>query len=304
MEEIKTLSFFGENGLTSTSANHIANLAKEAVRNYHEKLDSMRFYSEEIGLLTSEKTKVVKKGIDSCDLNTIPAVINYISDANSLIAFLREAIKEKERRMKEAEVYRNETAWKEHDTKYSEHLGARPSKPCYPTVEDIKQTWSVGEQEKYLSLEAKAAALGKVIHEDGSFSKARIDLTKKIYNPTVVDVDGSNTIIHSFNPSVPLEEVNEVYASLQTLYRSTQAELNGMKKRIDDEIFEKKLEIDSEYAAAKREFDRVDKELQAEQHRLEETDEAKKDELKKHIQNLKIVIPHRLQSVYDSLKSM
>ena len=37
MEEIKTLSFFGENGITAYSANHVANLAKEYVRSCQEK---------------------------------------------------------------------------------------------------------------------------------------------------------------------------------------------------------------------------------------------------------------------------
>ena len=41
-------NFFGTNGITATSANHIANMAKEYYENLETKLQSLCFYNTEI----------------------------------------------------------------------------------------------------------------------------------------------------------------------------------------------------------------------------------------------------------------
>ena len=279
MSEIKTLNFFGENGITSTSANHVANLAKEAVRNVHEKLASTRFYSETVSLLTGGNEAVVSKGI----------------------AYLREAIKEKERRMKEAQDYTNEEERKKLEDDFRSLDAIRPVKAAYPTEEQIKMTWSIGEQEKYLSLEAEAAALGKFIHEDGFMSEARIDLMNKMNNPSKVDFNGKDTMIHSFEPTVDIVTVDKVFNTLQVRYRTVQAELNGMKKRIKDALDAEKLRIDQEYAKARREWEAQRRELERWRDRINDEEEIRQKELMNEVQNLKIVIPNRLRAFYDYL---
>ena len=304
MTEIKTLNFFGENGITSTSANHIANLAKEQVRAVHEKLASTRFYTETVGLLTSSKEAVVRKGWPADAVESLPTLVNEIAQANSLIAYLREAIKEKDKRMKEATEYMDIDARKAVQDKFQEFRFLAPVKQKYPTEEQVKQTWSVGEQEKYLSLEAEAAALGKFIHEDGHFSEARIDLMNKLNNPSKIDLNGSETVIHTYTPTVSLETVDSVFNSLQVRYRTVQAELNGMKKRIQDTLDEEKLRIDQEYAKAKREYDQKQRELEREQQDIENDEEIHRKELLKEVQNLKIVIPNRLKPMFDKLSGL
>ena len=304
MNEIKTLNFFGENGITSTSANHIANLAKEQVRAVHEKLASTQFYTETVGLLTSSKEAVVRKGWPADAVESLPTLVNEIAQANSLIAYLREAIKEKDKRMKEATKYMDIDARKVVQDKFQEFRFLTPVKQNYPTEEQVKQTWSVGEQEKYLSLEAEAAALGQFIHEDGHFSTARIDLMNKLNNPSKIDLNGSETVIHNYTPTVSLETVDSVFNSLQVRYRTVQAELNGMKKHIQDTLDEEKLRIDQEYAKAKREYDQRQRELEREQQDIENDEEIHRKELLKEVQNLKIVIPNRLKPMFDKLSGL
>lgn len=301
MSEIKTLNFFGENGITSTSANHIANLAKESVRNVHEKIAATRFYSEAVNLLAGGDQVTISRGMGTDAVIELPKLINQIADANSLIAYLREAIKEKERKMREADEYLNNEGRRALEDDLRNHDAARPTKGAYPTEEQIKQTWSVGEQERYLSLEAEASALGKFIHEDGYMSRARIDLMNKINNPCKVDFNGKDTMIHSFIPTVSVSTVDEVFNSLQDRYRTVQAELNGMKKRIQDTIDTEKLRIDQEYAKAKREWEAQRRELERWRDRIADDEEIHRKELLKEVQSLKIVIPKRLRGIYDML---
>lgn len=299
MSEIKTLPFFGKDGLTSTSANHIANLAKEAVRDCHERLAAIQFYTETVGLLTSDKEATVKVGMETVEVNSIPSIVEQIYRANSLIAFLREAIKEKERRMKEAEQWTDTE--KEAALRNDRDALVPPQKEEYPTEDDIKKTWSIGQQEKYLSLEAEASALGKLVHESGFLSLARIDLMKKIQNPSKVELNGSDTLVHTFTPTVPLENVDAVFNTLQARYRAVQAELNGMKKAIDDAIFSRKQEIDEKYVDDLRAYRTAQRDIENRERLLEEETKIHCSDLKKEVESLRIVIPKRLEPFYQSL---
>lgn len=301
MSEIKTLNFFGENGITSTSANHVANLAKEAVRNVHEKLASTRFYTETVGLLTGGNEAVVRKGWSTETVENLPDLVDQIAQANSLIAYLREAIKEKERRMKAVDDYEDVISRTENEMKLQSLHKRKPTKAPYPTEEQVKMTWSIGEQEKYLSLEAEASALGKFIHEDGHMSTARIDLMNRLNNPSKIDLNGSETVIHNYTPTVDIVTVDKVFNQLQVRYRTVQAELNGMKKRIQDYIDNEKLRIDSEYASAKRAYDLEERELNNELNHIFNQEEIHRRELLREVQALKIVIPNRLRAIYDYL---
>ena len=299
MEEIKTLSFFGENGITSTSANHVANLAKEYVRSFQEKLAAITFYDENIKLIGQNESTLIHSGINKTTLEYIPEVVKAIAEAHSLIAFLREAIKEKEKKMEEAKVWTDKE--KDDELRQEGFAICAPIKDAYPTEESIRQTWSIGEQEKYLSLEAEAAALGKFIHEDAPMSVARIDLIRKIENPSNVRLNGSDTIVHSYTPSVPLNEVNGVYNLLQKRYREVQAELNGMKKKVEDEISNRKMEIDATYNVAMRLYNQTQYQHEMKERLYKDEREYKRNELMKQVRDLKIVIPNRLRSIYEML---
>ena len=93
----KDLVFFGEQGLTSTSANHIANLAKEYVAGLEESIDGVTLYNTEVSLLIdpsgNKHSLVVGNTLE--DIEDIKNKAMHIAEAKSLIAWLREAIKAK-----------------------------------------------------------------------------------------------------------------------------------------------------------------------------------------------------------------
>ena len=123
----------------------------------------------------------------------------------------------------------------------------------------------------------------------------------KIMNPNMVQLNGRDTIVHSYVPQVALEQVDSVFNALQVKYRSVQAELNGMKKRIEDTIAQRSLAIDQEYDAAMREYNSKLIEVNAESDQYLREMEMKRKELLKEVQSLKIVIPNRLRDTYDAL---
>ncbi len=53
-------SYFSEDGITSTSANHLCNVAKEKYLLLEEKLNNINFVEESVKLIDSDNTTVVK----------------------------------------------------------------------------------------------------------------------------------------------------------------------------------------------------------------------------------------------------
>lgn len=96
----KDLVFFkkeGEEGvaLTSTSANHIANMAKEYIQGMETQLNNVSFLNVEVGLISANAHNVIQEGTSREVLSSIPSMLESIAQAKSLIAWLREAIKAK-----------------------------------------------------------------------------------------------------------------------------------------------------------------------------------------------------------------
>ena len=87
------LTFFDTNGLTSTSANHIANLAKEYVQAQTQELENVEFFNSYLTIIGSDKEQRVQHGWDKEQMQGIADRLRSISLANSLIAWLREAIR-------------------------------------------------------------------------------------------------------------------------------------------------------------------------------------------------------------------
>ena len=93
--------FFGESGLTSTSANHVANLAKEFVQNIENELKTIKFIDTSVSLIGSNEENILSEGACDDKILEIQDMLHSISQANSLIAWLREAIKAREDMLRE-----------------------------------------------------------------------------------------------------------------------------------------------------------------------------------------------------------
>lgn len=301
---METRSFFGKEGLTSTSANHYANLAKEMVRKTKAWLASIKFYSTSISIIGSNESGMISEGNTFKDFEDIKTGLAAIANLNSLIAFFREAIKEKENLAKEASAWEDTGVRKALDLQYIALNADKPVRADYLTEEQVIKSWSIGEQEKYLSLEAEAAVLGKYIHEQGELSNARIDLMHKLTHPISVNENGRDTIIYKYTPTVLQSEVDELFFELQAKHRKLQAELNGMKKTIEDTIVKHNTEVDNNYRIALQQWNVKKAELDRQMTEVIEAEAAKRRELALEVQALKIVVPNRLSDIFQSLKDM
>ena len=99
----KDMIFFATDGkgLTSTSANHIANLAKEMISETDTVLEEMTLYSTTVSLIGGDKPNVLNRGANDSDVESTITLLRRVAEAKSLIAWLREAIKAKERLLQE-----------------------------------------------------------------------------------------------------------------------------------------------------------------------------------------------------------
>ena len=170
----KNIVFFGESGLTSTSANHVANLAKEYAQKQESWLNNVCFYSTKVGLIGTGNTNVIGVGYDDEELAAIPAKLEEVTKAKSLIAWLREAIKARDAMFEAANTKDIEDWYKERGLEFWK----APSRPTPFTKDDIIATLNIKERNHIYTLETKCAVIGKYIHPDGPFSTARKKLSK------------------------------------------------------------------------------------------------------------------------------
>jgi hypothetical protein len=301
---METKSFFGESGLTSTSANHYANLAKEMTRRIKERLDSIHFFETNMSIVGDEHSTVVSRGTFPDEFTDIKKGLETITGCNSLIAFFREAIKEKERLAHEAESWTDVERRADLDNRSREHALLKPKRGTYMDSDDVIRSWSVGEQERYLSLEAEASVYGKFIHEDGRLSKARTELIKVNNNPTLVKENGRDTVIYNYIPTVTQFDVDDLFFELQNHYREVQAELNGMKKRIDDAIKENALAVDEDFRNQLTAWSSKQRSLEHELELIVADESVQRKKLAENVQKLKIVVPNRLKDIFTSLQEL
>ena len=90
--------FFGENGLTSTSAQHVKDMAGHYVDDLKQKLSSITFVNSNINIIGGENSTLVNKGWNEEELNSVNEILERISQAQALQAWLGEAINAKQNR--------------------------------------------------------------------------------------------------------------------------------------------------------------------------------------------------------------
>lgn len=293
----KDLVFFrkeGEQGvaLTSTSANYIANLAKEYIQSMESDLNNICFTDTTVGLINSD-SKLIQSGISTDSLNDIPNILEKIAKAKSLIAWLREAIKAKENIGKEIESLSIENYCKE---KGIEHPICPKQEP-HLTEEEYYSSLSVSERNRYYQLETIAAVIGKYIHPDGILSETRKELKNKIRHPYSVVGTGRDTLVYHNTPTVTETDVDFVFFELQKRHREVQAQLNSIKHECDLAIDASINEVLSKFSAAHEEY-------KNEMNQITIDFMAWKETKRQEYRNLKIIIPHSLMEIYQNINSL
>ncbi len=288
----KDMIFFSSEGkgLTSTSANHIANLAKEIVREIETSIAGLTLYSTSVGLIGSETVNTLNEGSAPESLSEVKSQLHMIAKANSLIAWLREAIKAKERMLKEVEDLSL--------TKYAEQHGIKlpeaPGRKDALTEDEYYASLTLEERNRYYSLEALASVLGKAVHPNGAIADARDKLNEHIKKPKSVEGKGRDALIYTYIPTVAPTEIDELYFAVQKEFREIQASLNAIKFECRKAVKESEIEVQTayadEYAAYETERNRIQNEMS-----------TYKKMRTREIGNYKIVIPASLADIYEEV---
>lgn len=279
--------FFGEQGLTSTSANYIANMCKELYRSLETDLQNVVFYTTKASLLGSSEKSLIREGVTT--VASVKENLHTIAQLKSLIAWLREAIKAKERLIEEA----NSSSYEDYGLECPE----LPKREKYLTEDDIMSTWSIKQRNRYYYLESLCATIGGYIHPEGVYAKERENLHKILSEPNTIQGSGRDTVIYSRIPSITKTEVEDTFIELQAVYRGYQAELNALKYSIESALnkdkTEKNLKYESELKAYENSMALINAQLKSKIH-----------EAAIAAQNLKIIIPDSLKPIYDRIQQL
>ena len=292
---------FFENGfMTSTEAQNICNIAKEAVTNEHERLSAVSFYDTEIASIISPEA-FIKTKISPNDISWISESLDKIGRYNALNAWLKEAIKAKEEAMDEVDIMDVTTL-----DFYEDYI--KPEEPtiCYDSFDEEKvmSEWSADKLNRYYTLNSEAAVIGKYIHDSGAIAKARKDLVNKMANPSTVSGQGRETIVYKYIPSVDTEVVEGIYMSLLAKHRKLNAELNSLKAEIKETVNKKNIEASIAFRDKHTEWEyKISEYYSLVKQRDAKINEYKISE-KERISKLKINVPSSLMDTYKEIKAL
>lgn len=291
--------FFKDGFLTSTEAQNICNVANEVIARLAESINSVQFYNTSITSIVSSDNEVCA-GRGTTDITWIQDAIIKIGKYNSLIAWLKEAIKNKEEAIGEISSMSLQE-WSEF--KYYPNPMS-PSRKATVTREDVIRNLEATELNKYFTLQSKAAAIGKFIHETGSISRAKIMLNKVVAEPSKVSGAGRDTVVYKYTPSVNVDDVDNMFLSLMSEHRNLNAQLNFIKAKAVEEANRQNIVNEQEYQKARTAYskeynDWLDKteDLQSRFNQYIITEKEK-------ISKLKINVPDSLMGTYKSIKAL
>ena len=294
--------YFGEEGMTSTSAQHVSAMANVMVQDIKQHLMGLRLYEKSIRVIGDVECKVEEVN------NTLPEIsdgVKQICKANALIAWLREAVKERE----QAQQYIQDMTL----DKWMELQGiekpASPVPPMMPKInfQDYKTILDTGltvkEYNRFVELNSALAVYGEMIHDKGLLTRQKNELARIMQNPTEVKESGRDTIITTYKVDVNVSvDIDKLYTELQSEYRKLQAEKNGIEAKFSNLAMDYQTRKMEEWKAAKAQYDRdltrVNSELVGIQTQMQEWKKQRLEELAA----LKIIIPNDLKTLYKSLQ--
>lgn len=278
-------NFFGENGITATSANHICNVAKEYYTTLENELNNINFVEESISLIGSSAKTVSKVANGKEMLKDIDITLSTIADCKSLIAYLREAIKRKEELTKLIPDLQSLVDFR----------NTMPVMEKVITRDDIIASWDIKQLNHYLTLQTKCAVFGNAVHSN-ALNAARKQAYYAKENPCSYTGSGRDTVIIQKTVTVDMLEIDNAFFEIQSQHRKLQAELNGIEASIEDTISKDYTVKSNKYNAEMSDY-RTQLAIlnqQNNEHLISERDKIK---------NLKIVIPNNLKDIYSIVNS-
>lgn len=279
-------SMLGKDGLTMTSANHLANIAKEMYEALEAELESLRLYNRDYRLAVNGNTYRVENESGKDELEALSEKLKEIGELKSLIAFLREGIKAKQQ-------MGSDSAFDEHVERLiaegRDDLARPKAKESVDEGSEFEKL-TAEQKARYFALEAKCATIGAFIHPDGVFAVARKTYFEHMKNPTTVEGKGQEAEINVYSTGFTAEDVDGAFFALQKEYRTLQAEFNRMKSEISGRVAERKKADANETLAANTLW------LDALNLERVKFDEA--------VKALRIVIPQNLKAIYEKVNAV
>lgn len=282
--------YLGEKGITSTSANYLANLAKEVIKEAEAELNNISFVDLSIELINGNK-KNLRMGMISP--KNIEDLLTQVANMHSFCAWIREAIKAKEEALTMVNSLTMESFCKLEGIVYPE----TPEAPLTITETDIVNEMNIKERNNYLRLEAFASTFGKYIHPGGRVAVAREEMLYHLNVPNEVQGEGRDMIIYSYSPSTNKDVVNKAFIELQNQHRDFEKQLNAIKYSIKEEVNKRNSAAQNQYAA---EYEKYSHEIQ----RIRQAMNSYLIQAREEVVNMKIVIPEKLQDTYKYLESL
>ena len=294
--------YFGEEGMTSTSAQHVSAMANVMVQDIKQHLMGLRLYEKSIRVIGDVECKVEEVN------NTLPEIsdgVKQICKANALIAWLREAVKERE----QAQQYIQDMTLDRWMELQGIEKPASPVPPMMPKInfQDYKTILDTGltvkEYNRFVELNSALAVYGEMIHGKGLLTRQKNELARILQNPTEVKESGRDTIITTYKVDVNVSvDIDKLYTELQSEYRKLQAEKNGIEAKFSNLAMDYQTRKMEEWKAAKSQYDRdltrVNSELVGIQTQMQEWKKQRLEELAA----LKIIIPNDLKALYKELQ--
>ena len=294
--------FTTEEGMTSTSAQHVSAMANVMVQDIKQHIMGLRLYEKSIRVIGDAEVTVETVN------NTLPEIaesVKRICKANALIAWLREAVKERE----QAQKYVSDMTLDDWMKKQGIEKPTSPVPPTMPRInfQDYKTILDTGlsvkEYNRFVELNSALAVYGEMIHEKGLLTRQKSELARIMQNPTEVKESGRDTIITTYKVDVNISaDIDNLYTELQSEYRKLQAEKNGIEAKFSNLAMDYQTRKNDEWKAAKAQYDRdlqkVNSELVGIQTQMKEWKKQRLEE----VAALKIIIPDALKPLYKEWK--
>lgn len=288
----------GEQGLSSTHANHLANIAKEMQEEAINRINNVKFYETHVSIIGQEGTQLMSTA-NTCDFL---AELEKVSALNSFCAWIREALKEKEAQMEDIKHLSLEDYCEANNITI-------PSQPHSPqpvdelTEKDVISTWDINKRCKYLKLEAFASTFGKYIHPNGTFANARKDAHKVMNTPLDYQGEGRDTIFFHRKLIISSDDIERTFMNLQSHYRSYEKELNYMKSDLKSSVLKLNTELHEKYNSEYETWTVAYGEYRENMNYLQQQlSDFKLQELDR-VANLRIAIPNELKEIFELVKS-
>jgi len=221
-------------GLSSSEATHYAEKIKEIVKNINDDIENMGVVTETV---IFKGSKVYLSNPNS--IKTIEEYVKKIGELHSLAGWLREGVKSKNQALITIDSIEDCEILPEPKLEKLEYMESYSPNAVYAFTEnDAISKFSFKERSEYISLTAKAAAIGKVIHGDGLLSILKKECS------TFKEIGITSFLINGVREEFPTErkinitrdELNKIFFSLQKTHREIENKLNWFKSKIKNTI--------------------------------------------------------------------